>query len=162
MKVIDKNNFYEEVERFYRFETEIEDLSEESFRKAYESGCASKHKNIVYILRAEKKVARLKGESDILYIGQTKHSFKKRYAVYAKLHTTSLANRLKFEHILKAYGKISIAVSDFSKFGGTLHEAEGQLLWWYFQNHCEYPPINYTKTSIRNEQIFLSHNINPA
>ena len=155
MQIIDKNNFYEEIEGFYSFGRKIATLSEDSFREAYESECASRHKNIVYILRSERKVGRLKGESDILYIGQTRHSFKKRYSPYARLHTSSEANRLKFEHILNNYGEISIAASDFSKYGKTLHEAEGQLLWWYFQNHCEYPPINYTKTSVRNERIVI-------
>lgn len=155
MRTVNKDNFYDEIDRFYKFETRITNFSEESFRQAYESVCASKHKNIVYVLRSEKKVSRLMGESDILYIGQTKHSFKKRYAPYAELHTNSKANSLKFKHILDTYGEISIAVSDFSKFGATLQEAEGQLLWWYFQNHCEYPPINYTKTLVRNKELFV-------
>ena len=41
----------------------------------------------------------------------------------------------------------------FSIFGDTLLKSEGQLLWWYFQNHCEYPPINYTQTTVRNDIV---------
>ena len=155
MNVLDQNNFYETTEGFYKFETQVTDFSEESFRKAYDSECARKHRNIVYMLRSEQKVPRLKGESDILYIGQTKNSFRLRYSQYAKHHTSSRANKLKYEHILKTYGSISIWVSDYSRFGETLLKAEGQLLWWYFSNHCEYPPINYTQTKVRNNELYI-------
>lgn len=154
MSILDYRNFYETVETFSRFETQITDFSEESFRKAYGSECARKHRNIVYMYRSEQKVPRLKGESDILYIGQTEGSFRLRYFRYAKHHTSSPANKDKYEHILKTYGAISIWVSDYSRFGETLLKAEGQLLWWYFRNHCEYPPINYTQTTVRNNEVF--------
>lgn len=154
MSVLNYQNFYETIDEFYRFETQITDFSEASFRNAYGSECARKHANIVYILRAEKKVPRLKGASDILYIGQTGKSFRSRYFRYAGRHTTTPANKQKYEHILKTYGAISIWVSDYSRFGETLQKAEGQLLWWYFRNHCEYPPINYTQTKVRNDDVF--------
>jgi len=157
--ILDQSNFYETIAGFYTFENKVEEFSEQSFRNVYNSACAGKYKNIVYILRSKEKVSRLKGESDILYIGQTKHSFKKRYSPYSRLHVTSEANKLKFEHIIRSYGSISISVSDFSLFSDTLLQAEGQLLWWYFQNHCEYPPINYTKTSVRNRQIVTSGDV---
>lgn len=155
MKVLDQYSFYETIESFYKFKTKITVFSEENFRKAYDSGCAKDHQNIVYMLRSEQKVARLKGESDILYIGQTEKSFRSRYSRYAKKHTTTHANKQKYQHILEAYGSISIWVSDYSRFGETLLKAEGQLLWWYFKNHCEYPPINYTQTKVRNNELYV-------
>jgi len=155
MNVLDHRTFYEAIESFYKFKTQITEFSEESFRKAYVSDCAKDHKNIVYMLRSERKVARLKGESDILYIGQTEKSFRSRYSRYAKKHTTTRANERKYQHILEVYGSISIWVSDYSRFGENLLKAEGQLLWWYFQNHCEYPPINYTQTKVRNDKLYV-------
>ena len=151
--ILDKSNFYDTIEKFSTLPNRIVSFSEESFSSVYGSESAGKAKNIVYLMRCEKKISRLKGESNILYIGQTKHSFRKRYAPYAKLHSTSEANKLKFAHIINNYGPISISFSDFSIFGETLAQAEGQLLWWYFQNHCEYPPINYTRTSTRNNAV---------
>lgn len=100
-----------------------------------------------------KKIPRLNGFSDILYIGQTKQSFKNRYLKYAKHEASTKANKLKYQTIIDNYGAISIYVCDFSIFGDTLLKSEGQLLWWYFQNHCEYPPINYTQTTVRNDIV---------
>ena len=34
---------------------------------------------------------------------------------------------------------------DYRVFGESLLDAENQLLWWYYANHFEYPPFNYTK-----------------
>ncbi len=155
MKVFDQYNFYETIENFYKFKIQIDNFSEENFRKAYNSDCAKYHQNVVYMLRSERKVARLKGESDILYIGQTEKSFRSRYSRYANKHTTTQANAQKYQHILEAYGAISIWVSDYSRFGETLLKAEGQLLWWYFRNHCEYPPINYTQTKVRKDKLYF-------
>mgnify|MGYP003477982520 FL=1 len=152
---LDKSNFYQTIDQFTTLPEKITSVSEGSFRNVYGAESAGKVKNIVYVLRCERNISRLKGESNILYIGQTKHSFSKRYFPHAKLHATSEANKLKFEHIIDHYGPISISFNDFSTFGATLIQAEGQLLWWYFQNHCEYPPINYTKTKVRNRVIYV-------
>lgn len=89
-------NLYGLIGEFYRFKEKISNCTEKSFRNVYESDCASKYENIVYILQAERNFNRLKGESNIIYIGQTKRTFKDRYAPYAKLHATSKANQLKF------------------------------------------------------------------
>jgi uncharacterized HAD superfamily protein len=152
---LNKNNFYQTLESFVSIPEKICNVTEESFRKTYASDEAKRKSNIVYLWRCEKNIQRLKGESNILYIGQTKHSFSRRYLPHAKLHANSQANILKFNHIIDNYGSISISICEYSKFGDTLQEAEGQLLWWYFQNHLEYPPINYTKTKVRNNFLIL-------
>ena len=154
MKVYDSRNLYETIqENFCQIPIRIDSFTAKSFDNAVACEQARQAKNIVYIWRSEKPIHRLKGESDILYIGQTKQSFYQRYAKYGtKWHGTK-ANSLKFSHIIDTYGAISIWTCDFSKFGDSLLLAEGQLLWWYFQNHCEYPPMNYTKTSIRKDSL---------
>ncbi len=153
-----KDNFYDLIEEYFiplknsnGDIVKIESAKEEEFKKVFSSDVAAKNKNIVYIWRCDNKIPRLSGESDIIYIGQTKQSFKNRYLSYAKLHAESKANSLKYETIIQNYGAITISVCDFSKFGENLLKSEGQLLWWYFQNHCEYPPINYTQTKVRND-----------
>ena len=149
--IMDKDNFYKNIEVFFeKIEGKIEKVEELEFSKVFGSESASKNKNIVYLWRCENNIKRLKGESDIIYIGQTKQSFKNRYLTYAKKEATTKANKLKYEAIIEQYGAISIYVCDFSIFGDNLLKSEGQLLWWYFENHCEYPPINYTQTKIRN------------
>jgi len=156
--VLTKDDLYQLVNEFERLPGKIDELSKSAFEKVYGSEEAAKAKGIIYFLLSSKPVPRLLGESRILYIGQTKTSFKSRYFRYASLHATSNANSLKFFEIIKNYGPIEIAFCDHKKFGNTesgnsLLQAEGQFLWWYFQNHCEYPPINYTKTKVRKDAI---------
>lgn len=148
---IDCLNFYTEIETFATFPEKISNLTADDFRNVFGCEMAGKSKEVVYVWRSQEKIRRLKGESDIIYIGQTKNSFRERYYQYAGMHTTTKANSLKFKHIIENYGEISISVAPFSKYGESLQKAEGQLLWWYFQNHCEYPPINYTQTKVRND-----------
>jgi len=144
-------NFYETLKSFRVLPERITSVDEATFKRVYGDKAASEEMGILYIYRTEKPIPRLKGESDIVYIGQTKGTLKQRYFVHSGKLANSRANRLKFEHILSQYGPIRITVAPFSKFGASLEKAEGQLLWWYFQNHCEYPPVNYTQTKVRND-----------
>ena len=151
--MIDSTKFYEEIEGFELLPGKIENISTEAFQAVYGSLEASRAKGVLYLFLAARPIPRLVGESRIIYIGQTKGSFKGRYFKYSNLHASSKANKLKFEAMVNSYGPITIAVSPFERFGSTLLEAEGQLLWWYFQNHCEYPPVNYTKTKVRKDAV---------
>lgn len=151
--ILDCSTFYEEIEIFAAFPEKIRNVTAEEFKKVFGCEMAGRSKEVVYLWRSERKIKRLKGESDILYIGQTKQSFRDRYYQYAGMHATTKANLLKFHHIIDAYGAITLSVAPFSKYGDSLQKSEGQLLWWYFQNHCEYPPINYTQTKIRNDVV---------
>jgi len=151
--IINKNNFYDILEELTTLPNKLDSLTEERFKEVYDAESSRKHKGIIYILRSERNIPRLKGESNIVYIGQTKRSYGARYSSSAKVQTSSKANKLKFGHIIDNYGAISVSLCNFDKFGATLLKAEGQLLWWYFQNHCEYPPLNYTKTKVRNDTI---------
>lgn len=153
--VLSKENFYNTLEFFRTLPVQVDSCDEGSFRHAYADASAGEEEKIVYLFRSAKPVPRLKGHSDVLYIGQTKRSIKKRYAPYAQILATSKANSLKFQYILSEFGPLRIAVAPYSLFGESLLEAEGQLLWWYFQNHCEYPPLNYTKTTCRNDVVLL-------
>lgn len=150
---LDYTSFYEEIETFAAFPEKISSVTAEDFRQVFSCEMAVKSKDIVYVWRSERKIPRLIGESDILYIGQTKQSFRDRYYQYAGMHASTLANSLKFGHIIENYRSISISVSPFSKYGESLQKAEGQLLWWYFRNHCEYPPLNYTQTKVRKDVL---------
>jgi len=155
--IANSKNFYQVIDEFDVLPEMIDSISEERLNEIYDHKSSRNHKSIVYILRAQKQIPRLRGESDIIYIGQTKCSFGARYASSAKIQATSKANSLKYNHILTNYGPIRITVCKYKKFGSSLIEAEGQLLWWYFQNHCEYPPINYTKTKNRTESIEIEN-----
>ncbi len=153
MSHIDSSNLYEELAQFEQLPGLIDKVSVESFQSVYGSIEASKAKGIVYIYMTEKPIPRLVGKSRVLYIGKTDTSFKKRRSPDAKLHATSKANKLKYSAVLSEYGPVSVLVADFKRYGDTSLQAEGQLLWWYFQNHCEYPPFNYTKTKVRTDKV---------
>jgi hypothetical protein len=153
MPELNFSNLYEEIYSFTLLPNQIEEVSIEQFKAVYGSKEAANAKQVVYFLMSEKPIPRLIGESRIIYIGITKNSFKTRRFKDAKVHATSRANNLKYSAIIKEYGSVSVKVCDFRKYGETLEEAEGQFLWWYFQNHCEYPPINYTKTKVRNDVV---------
>lgn len=145
---MNKDDFYDAINEFTVLPGEIEGLTKEQYSSVLYSEEAKSVKNIIYIWRTKNKFQRFNGQSDILYIGQTKNTFASRYRDFTKWIGTE-ANKLKFSHAIKEYGPISISVCEFSKFGQTLLKSEGQLLWWYFQNHYEYPPLNYTKTKVR-------------
>lgn len=147
------SNFYSEIETFTTFPEKVANLTAEDFQKVFGCEMATKSKGIVYVWRSEREIRRLKGESDIIYIGQTMHSIRDRYYQYAGMHATTKANSLKFKYIIENYGAISISIAPFSKYGESPQKAEGQLLWWYFQNHCEYPPLNYTQTKVRKDEV---------
>ncbi len=154
--LLSKENFYQTLDVFRTLPVSISTFSEECFCKAFGDDSAAIESGIIYIFRSAKPVSRLRGESDVLYIGQTKGTLRSRYLASAKKMFSSKANSEKYEHILSEFGPIRISVASHKTFGETLLKAEGQLLWWYFQNHCEYPPLNYTKTSARNDLVELS------
>lgn len=111
-------------------------------RRRRAEASATEPEKVVYLFRSAKKVNRLVKESDILYIGQTGTTFQRRYEQWAGKHATIKRNA----HAIELYGPIRLSVcNDYSVFGKTLLEAENQLLWWYYENHFEYPPFNYTR-----------------
>jgi hypothetical protein len=136
-----------------------DNLSTEDFNKVFHSVESRNAKNVIYIWRCESKIPRLKGESNIVYIGQTSKSLFTRHGS-SSIKVNSIANKQKYNDIVKRYGAISmsyIKLSDFdNRAGANLLKAEGQCLWWYFKNHSEYPPVNYTKTKVRNEQLEIN------
>ena len=149
---MDKDDYYLNLKSFEKLPGEITHLDADSFYNVLKSPAAMKLRGIVYLWRCEKDIPRLKGGSNIIYIGQTKNNIYGRYHNYARyIHTK--ANSHKLGTILENYGPISVHIHEYTKFGPSLLKAEGQLLWWYFQNHCEYPPINYTQTRIRNDSL---------
>ena len=64
-------------------------------------------KSVTYIFVSQKRICRLKGYSDILYIGKTKQSIKKRYKqeiVSINTNGNSQSTNLRITHILSEYG----------------------------------------------------------
>ena len=133
-------------------------LTNEDISLVANSNEAKQAANIVYIFMSSKPIPRAKGQSKILYIGQTKRNLKSRYG-NGILNIRSKANELKYNHFVHEYGAINVYFIELSVLnslaGSSLLELEGQFLWWYFKNHIEYPPINYTKTKVRTDYMDL-------
>ena len=99
---------------------------------------AQQYKGIVYVWSTQRPIPRLRGESNIIYIGQTKKSIHGRYARFKEeLADWSLP---RYEHIISIYGPIVffLASSDNPKDG------EAQFLKSYYWDHLEAPPFNGT------------------
>jgi predicted ATP-dependent endonuclease of OLD family len=128
--------------QFKRLQDEIvkEKAFEEQFHSLFTSEDASKAINVVYVWRTEKPIPRLRGESDIIYIGKTKNSLRQRHARYASVEGSGL-NLKRYEFILKTYGSIWVEYLDYPNTVD-VHKKEQELLSEYFERHLEYPPLN--------------------
>jgi len=93
---------------------------------------------IVYFLITTKPVPRLRGESDIIYIGQSKYTLKDRYQ--DKIHQEcDDYNWRRYEYILKeCRNPIRIFVTDCLKPA----ETEYLLIKRYYNEHLDLPPLN--------------------
>lgn len=89
---------------------------------------------VAYVYRSEKDVSRLKGSSNILYIGETKYDVWSRYDV-AK-DTDNFWH--VYEHVVSNYGAIFIDVY----LTNNHKQTEKTFLHKYFQQHKELPPMN--------------------
>ncbi|MFC4345980.1 hypothetical protein [Cupriavidus numazuensis] len=140
---MDSSLFYKVLQSHFReLPGRITEATPSAFNSVFDSTEAGKQGNIVYLYRTERAFPRISGKTDILYIGQTKQTFRARYARYAELLATSPTNGPKYKAIIAGHGPIRIEICHFGVFGSTLKDAEAQLLWWYFQCHCEFPPVN--------------------
>jgi hypothetical protein len=107
------------------------------FRKMFSQPKAFEARGVVYVWYTENPVTRLKGESNILYIGKTINSLHERNAAYANKEGSD-GNWLRYAHIFKEYGTIKIVFS----LQINPKEAEKKLLLQYFEDHLEFPPMN--------------------
>lgn len=107
----------------------------EEFKSVFNSDEAKLHKNIVYFFMTEKPIPRVKGESNILYIGKTKQSLRQRYLRYSN-KLASNRNGVFYKHIIDNFGAISIGylITDNPK------DLESKFFKDYCDKFLEYPP----------------------
>ncbi|MEF1175253.1 hypothetical protein [Vibrio sinaloensis] len=86
--------------------TEVNELESE-FKELFGSAEASIAKSVIYFFRSVRPVPRLRGESDILYIGKTKQSIKGRYFHYAR-HLATGSSGCFYRYIIKNYGGLRL------------------------------------------------------
>jgi hypothetical protein len=78
----------------------------DEFRELF-SSAEAKEESIVYFFKSLKPVPRIKGQSDILYIGQSEKSLHSRYFPYAR-KLASNRNGDFYAYIIKEFGGISL------------------------------------------------------
>lgn len=111
---------------------------EKQFKAAFGSDEARGASNVIYIWTTEKPIKRVRGESQVLYIGKTTQSLYRRHYGYYSVEANNW-NWKRYKHILKRYGNIHFYYKTFDK---DLLKLEKDLIWSYFTHHLEYPPIN--------------------
>ncbi len=89
---------------------------------------------VVYVFKSERPIPRLKGYSNILYIGETKHDAWNRYNV--ERDTNNFWH--VYQYTIEKYGSIHIDVYKTEKH----KETEKNFLDQYFKKHKELPPFN--------------------
>jgi len=109
------------------------------FREVFGSKEAKNAWNVVYAFVCEKKIPRVKGKSNVVYIGKTEWELRHRYLPYADKFI-SLFNWPFFSYVIEHYGVIRIAYLLLDK--KDIKQAETDLLKDYYKQHKEPPPHN--------------------
>lgn len=107
------------------------------FAQIFQQPDAKATANIVYAWSTQKPIPRLRGISNVVYIGQTSQTLFKRHARYARIESAHL-NWLRYEHIISEFGPIVITYAECS----APLKIEKTMLEEYFRLHLELPPLN--------------------
>lgn len=100
----------------------------------------------VYAIVADKKFSRLKGEADIVYIGQTKN-IQTRVKTLFKDIIPENVYRITYNHTAREGMKKILNETDYKLYFTYLEhpepkKIERKLLIAYCKNHIETPPLN--------------------
>lgn len=114
----------------------------QQFRQVFSSQEAKNASNVLYTFVCEKKIPRVKSESVVIYIGQTKENLSSRYMKYAEAFCSG-ENSPLYSYIISHYGNIRIAYLPVQ----SLKQAETELLKDYYKLYKEYPPRNFQRRS---------------
>lgn len=110
----------------------------EQFKSVLNDAACRELTNIVYVWRTAEPITRVKGESPILYIGQTRQSLRGRYHNKRALDIEVANFARAFSYIIQRYGPIFIQIIE----AANPKLEEWQQLSDYFSRHLEYPPLN--------------------
>lgn len=124
-----------------QLESEDREVFRREFKKLFGQPDARGGNGIVYVWHTALPVPRLRGTSNIVYIGQTIRNLGDRYLEYVRKETSG-GNWQRYEHIVKNYGpiRVSYSICEDPK------QTEATMLRKYFDEHLEFPPINRTSS----------------
>lgn len=115
----------------------------QQFKQVFSSQEAKNTSNVLYAFVCEKKIPRVKSESTVIYIGQTRQTLHNRYMMYANAFCSG-ENSSLYKYIVAHYGGIKIDYLPFDT-AQSLKQAETELLNDYFKLYKEYPPKNFQR-----------------
>jgi len=103
----------------------------------FQSREAASIAQVVYVFSTAREIPRIKGSSDILYIGQTSQTIERRYgdAKSIKFHEDHFTF---YKHTIETYGPIRFSYAVTDKF----KDLEISMLTHYEKEHLEIPPRN--------------------
>ncbi len=116
--------------------TSAEDF-EKQYRLFFSKNEAKIVQSVIYVSYIDKPIKRLKGESNILYIGQTIQGLAKRNLYYAKKESEG-GNWQRYEFIFSQCLAIKILFAEVND----PKSLEKEFLKAYFTEHLEIPPMN--------------------
>ena len=114
--------------------TSIDNLASE-FKELFGSEEAKKDSGIVYFFLSKNPIPRVRGESNILYIGKTNQSLNKRYFRYSDKLASNRSGDF-YKYIIEEFGGISIGYLSTDK----PKALEAEYFKEYCDLHLEYPP----------------------
>jgi hypothetical protein len=109
-----------------------------AFQSIIQNAEVQQMKGIVYVWSFESPIKRLRGESDIVYIGMTTGTFSQRYSAGLN-HETDEWNSFRYLRLFEDYGSIQISCIRVSN----PKVVERKMLEDYLRDHFEYPPLNH-------------------
>jgi len=114
--------------------TSLDDLAN-NFKELFGSEEARKDYGIVYFFMSEIPIPRVRGESNILYIGKTNLTLSARYLRYSDKLASNRSGKF-YTHIINNYGGISLGylITDNPK------DVEARYFKKYCETYLEYPP----------------------
>lgn len=105
--------------------------------------------SVVYFFRVGEAIKRVKGASDIVYIGQTSKSFNQRYKSNKNIEIEKDCFEDFYKFAIQQYQGMRIEIQ------GSKHPERDEAIAFknYFNSHLEYPPLNRSiPKRILNEQ----------
>jgi len=106
------------------------------FRAVFSGSEAKEARGVVYVWSVQTAIPRVRGQSKVLYIGQTIQTLCQRWRPYARRMGKDCWDR--YNHIIATYGPISVNYATYPE----PRKGETRLLLCYFEEHFEYPPAN--------------------
>ncbi len=124
------------VEKIIRGATKIDSTNKAEFIRQYRSALEETRgvAGVVYVFKTDCPIPRLKGSSNVLYIGETKHDVWSRYDVESDTNDFWPV----YSHTVSNYGAIVVDVYVSSNHKVT----EKTFLTQYYEAHNELPPVN--------------------